>query len=387
MNQEQKIICRIVGAALLGGEIPACDVSDWKEIHQEFVDQTILAIPGTILKQLPMPQEIFKQWKLEMITGSARSIRLMDDQNELVRLLEQQAIPYVILKGVAAAKYYPEPWLRTMGDVDLIVPQGYFDQTKQLMLQNGFAATDDDQEGNRHAAFAHNGVHYELHRYFSITEDDAGRKLDEIVYQGIENSGETQIMNYAFRTLPEPVNGIVLLAHIRQHLSSGLGLRQMADWFMFVRQELHDEQWPAFRQMSDQIGLTQLAKAATRIGQLYFGLDESISWCNDVDAVICEDLMDHIFRSGNFGHKDVDNSSAVFAMTRLRQHFFRTLQENGERNWKALKSHAWLKPFAWLYQLCRYARLGLTSRRIRAKVGEDRAHSRDLADLMKKLKL
>lgn len=387
MSPNRQYICQVVGAALFGTELLTSPVSDWKEIYQEFADQAILAIPAPILEKLSMPQELKKQWESEVMMGSARSIRLMANQNELIRQLMKNGIPYVILKGVAASKYYPMPWLRTMGDVDFIVQPVDFERTKQLMLEKGFIPLNEDHEDTRHVTFSYCNVYYELHRFFSTTEDEYGKKLDRLVCLGITNAVDATIMDYSFRMLPERMNGIVLLAHIHQHLKSGLGFRQMIDWFMYVKSGLHDEQWPEFKKLSDQVGLTTLAKVATRIGQMYFGLDNSIAWCRDADESVCEDLLDHVFHSGNFGKKDMDNSTAIFAMIRLRQHFFRTLQDNGERNWTLLKKHAWLKHLAWLYQLCRYVRLGLTNRNIRAKAAEDRARSRELVELMKKLEM
>ena len=81
----------------------------------------------------------------------------------------------------------------------------------------------------------------------------------------------------------------------------------MIDWFVYVKEQLSDEKWPAFKAVTDKIGLTTLSKVAARIGQLYFGLDEGITWCNDVDEGVCADMMDFIFRSGNFGVKDRKN--------------------------------------------------------------------------------
>ena len=37
------------------------------------------------------------------------------------QLFENNNIPLVILKGTAAAMYYPKPQLRTMGDIDFLV--------------------------------------------------------------------------------------------------------------------------------------------------------------------------------------------------------------------------------------------------------------------------
>ena len=44
---------------------------------------------------------------------------------EFLSILEKQEIPYVVLRGTAAAMYYPNPMLREMGGVDVYVPYRY----------------------------------------------------------------------------------------------------------------------------------------------------------------------------------------------------------------------------------------------------------------------
>lgn len=134
--------------------------------------------------------------------------------------------------------------------------------------------------------------------------------------------------------------------------------------------------------------MTTLAKTVTRMGQLFFGmLTNTITWCLDADENTCADLLEHIFRSGNFGSKDAQNNGMVYVMSNMRHGFFRTLQKSGKDNWKALKEHPWLEPFAWLYQAARYVSRGFQGKDTMGKVLDNRRRSQDLDDLMQRLDL
>ena len=52
--------------------------------------------------------------------------RFEDAVGCFARLMEENGIAYVVFKGLAVARYYPEPFVRTMGDVDFYVPQRDF---------------------------------------------------------------------------------------------------------------------------------------------------------------------------------------------------------------------------------------------------------------------
>ena len=106
-------------------------------------------------------------------------------------------------------------------------------------------------------------------------------------------------------------------------------------------------------------GLKKLAVTVTRMCQLYLGLSEDITWCRDADENLCHKLMAHTLSQGNFGRKqDRKLHGAVGVLNALDSdlNFFQLLHRHGCYNWKAVKKHPWLKPFAWLYQLIRYIR-------------------------------
>lgn len=59
-------------------------------------------------------------------------------QDELVSLFKETGIPMAIIKGSAAAVYYPEPYRRSMGDYDFIVPKEYFADAWELLERHGY---------------------------------------------------------------------------------------------------------------------------------------------------------------------------------------------------------------------------------------------------------
>ena len=59
--------------------------------------------------------------------------RFEDAVGRFARLMEENGIAYVVFKGLAVARHYPEPFVRTMGDVDFYVPKEDFLRAVEIM--------------------------------------------------------------------------------------------------------------------------------------------------------------------------------------------------------------------------------------------------------------
>ena len=195
-------------------------------------------------------------------------------------------------------------------------------------------------------------------------------------------------MNLMLPTIP---NGLVLLEHICQHLETGIGLRQIIDWMMYVNAKLHDEIWyDQFEAACENIGLRKLAMTVTKMCQLYLGLDPDITWCDEIDEGLCESLMGLIIESGNFGRKqgpDTRKSVNTLLAARNFSALFHRLQYRGTNNWTLLKKYPYLKPFAWLYQLIRYIRKGLLQEQPFRSLVQDMKASRNKDDVLSRLEV
>lgn len=333
--------------------------TDWMALYRELEAQTVQFLPlDLLIREDPKHTEAYM---IHAANAIQNWYSLMEIQQEICTLLENKKLPFVILKGSAAACYYPQPEYRCMGDIDLLVLPSDYDTVTELFREHQFSESEDTNP--YHRGFYYKNAHIELHQKFArLTTKEQTKWLDEKFYHAIAHCSNHQMESYHFPMLPSTENGLVLLQHIKQHLEGGLGLRQVIDWMLYVEKELDDEVWnDSFCSLVEQTGLKTLAVTVTRLCQIYLGLQTDLTWCKDADPELCHDLMNYIVTQGNFGRKIGSNNNTAIRVLGMRNIFslIKHLQQRGLANWKLIKKYPMLKPFAWCYQVVRYIRLGL----------------------------
>ena len=319
-----------------------------QDVFEEMKKHAVYLLSASNISNIIMPDELRKTWEMQIIQGIAYNTKCRYAQSML-----PITVPYTILKGTTAAQYYPFPQYRLLGDIDIITKPSDYHTACEMLLKNGYKEINhhffDDNE--RHRCFIKNDIVVEVHYYFAILNDpEKAEFLDHLIIENINMS----------HTLPDQINGLVLLEHISQHLEDGLGLRQIIDWMMFVNSCLSDEEWKGFQPLCKKVGLEKLAVTTTRMCEIYLGLTER-KWSTDADGALCRELMDYILSCGNFGSKRVNDSDIVqhiFSRARSAKATFRLLQERGLTNWKAAQKNILIRPFAWIYQIGRYLQKG-----------------------------
>lgn len=336
----------LVKISLWGNMNTKIDITE--EDYNEMKMHAIIALPAQVLSEMSLQKELSDKWREDIFRQIAYYINSTYVQTNL-----PLTVPYIILKGTAAAQYYPYPEYRTMGDIDIMTRREDFDTACQQLIDAGYYV---ENKLDREISLVKNKVVIELHRWFAaLNNADHAKYLDDLIIDNINPS----------HILPDLINGLVLLEHINQHLEFGLGLRQIIDWMLFVDKCLPDEKWPEFEILADNIGLKQLAIVSTHMCEIYLGLP-SREWCAKADDSLCKQLMDYVLSSGNFGNKMVSDDQIienVFAYARTPRTMFRLLQKQGLTNWKTAQKYSFLRPLAWIYQANRYLLKGLKSRK------------------------
>ena len=74
-------------------------------------------------------------------------------------------------------------------------------------------------------------------------------------------------------------------------------------------------------------------------------------------------MLEAVFDYGNFGSKLTEEIQPAEYITigARRMGLFRYLQARGEQNWAKSQEHPFLRRFAWLYQIFRYIKRGLSA--------------------------
>lgn len=340
MGNEHEELFDVVRATLWSRETVQKAVSDI--VCDELRAQAVAGLASTVVPQLAG----------ERYTCVSKFVQMVKVQSETIRILQQAQIPVVVLKGTACGIYYPQPYLRAYGDIDILVnPKDYHSAIK-LLAQNEYKWSGSFGEIET-SLFRYDFV-IELHQSAPGLDRVAeGMRIHEYLIAGLEEIEVGKINNpiCEFPMLPWRQNGLEIIWHIREHLYNGLGLRQIIDWMMFAYHCLKDEdRYEEFRIVLERTGLTNLAKITTRMCQIYLGLDPSISWCSDVDEKLCSQLMNFVMEQGNFGNKKNDEK-AIRVLTRYSSMtaFVNKLQKEGLSSQPALKNNKLLRPFAWIY--------------------------------------
>ena len=381
MTNEERVLLELLKASLFGGapELPA--EVDWPAVRAEAGNQTVLGIAAQAV-----PRENYALWKRDERAVVSNSAQKAYAEQALLALFSENGIPLAILKGSAAAVYYPKPSRRWMGDIDFLVPQDRFEEACALMRKNGYVPRDGEKtNASRELAFYKNGIEFELHYRFSDPDLD----IEPCLVDGLAHVEFAEIDGNRFPMLPKLANGMVLLAHMRHHLQLGMGLRQAIDWMMYVDRVLDDAFWQTqFCKAARDSGMETLAVTATRMCQNYLGLRKDLAWCRDADDALCDALLGSLLSSGNFGGKHgVGNRVERVATAIRREGFFRYLRQAGESNWEAYHRHPWLKPLCPVYQVFRYAKQRIGTGRGNAQLRGDLDRSRARFELLRRLEI
>ena len=330
------------------------------EILEQFRSHTIHSlVADAVLKydMAPGVREKVEQYLALQMTNFAS---YMKEQSRLTELLHKEGLTPVILKGASAAMYYPEPGLRQMGDIDFFISphsKKNFEHAVKLLEEAGYKRHEDQSE--RHLGLQKGRIEVEVHRFYSHRRNKEELQLDKEIYSSTPVERTIEAMGtYRFYTCPVEHNGIIFLHHISSHLYSGLGFRQIIDWLMYVDAVVTDEFWEhKLRPLAAATGVEKLAIAVTKMGELYLGAPEH-GWCKDADTEVCSQLFEMIKTAGNFGRNQNRKDNATMAVFNDRI-TFKKLQQRGLVHWKAAQKHKILRPFAWIYQICRYIKKGL----------------------------
>ncbi len=328
------------------------DCEFWNKVYCEMKAQTVAGLTTVAIRNHnEIPINIRRAWSDTQRLCVMKYVQKAVAQDEICTLLQNNGIDVAVIKGMAAAIYYPIPEHRAMGDVDLLIKPKDYKDAIHILKENGYTIKG-VEEGRYHTAFIKNNVLFELHRAPSGTHiDDRGDVIRDYILSGLDEIEENAIGEYRFPILPWKQNGMELIWHIRQHLYNGLGLRHIIDWMMFVNHYLDDETMKEYMLDLQKCGLDRLAIVVTKMCQRYLGLRcENINWCESAEEDICEDLMNFIMEQGNFGRKVLNEKTAkVISGYRSPKRIISRLQEIGERKWGLLEKYPFLSPIAFIY--------------------------------------
>lgn len=302
-----------------------------------------------------------------------RNITVNNAHIRLHSLLQHENIPYVILKGMAAAYYYPDAMLRAMGDVDFLVKPEDIERVDKLFLSLGYKSS--KKENDHHITYEGSDARYELHFCPpGIPEGTAGERIEEMLSDIIEKRVvcTTELGNIY---VPSKVHhGLILLLHTVHHLTGdGLGLRHLCDWAVFQNSFNKEDFCSLFEGRLKSVGLWQFTLVLSDVCARYLGCSVVLP-SSEVISSLSDKFIEDIFSSGNFGQKNEDRSHESLLISSPAEkndekhstmilQAVRSVNEIVFRNWPLVRRFNVLLPIGWLFFGARYIFRSLIGKR------------------------
>ncbi len=311
----------------------------------------------------------------------------------ICNIMKNAGIPCTVLKGFASALYYPDPLMRSMGDVDFLVDTDDFEEANKTLLQNGYEAT--GKSHDVHDVFLGNICRCEMHFQPSgIPKGKAGVKVRKYL-SGLLDKSETAKTELGDITVPSAYHhGLIILLHMCHHLTGdGLGLRHLCDWAVFLNKIGEEKFLEMFEKTFKDIGLWEFAKIMTFISCKYLGLT-GMNWAKDADQNLADYILIDIIIGGNFGQKNADRSHESLLISSknekeismLRQ-FFISANSIVYKNLKAARKFKILLPFGWIFFGGRYIIRSILGKRPKIRPQKVAKEASERIDIYSGLKL
>lgn len=280
---------------------------EWGELFEIAKKQTLVGIAFAGIERLPQvqrpPKDILLQWYKMCMLIKKSNADLNRKCAAVSEKFRSEGFENCILKGQGLAQLYPDPSLRTPGDIDIWLEGGdkkvigyvrkYFPRCKPTYHHVDFPISSD--------------LEIEIHYRPSWTYNPFVNKRLQRFFLSLECE---QFNNYV--TTPEgcfPVptmlfNRVYILLHIYRHLFfEGIGLRQILDYYYVLQQGMTDDERVELVSVLKRLKLMRFAGALVYVMQKVFGLEEKYAFVKP-NARLGEFLLKEVMIAGNFGKYD-----------------------------------------------------------------------------------
>ena len=181
-----------------------------------------------ILKYAVLDENSQKTLKNSRLLAVYRHEQLEQMQNAVGNLLSENEISHIFLKGTVIAKYYPQPWMRTRGDLDVLIrPKDMEQATKLLVDKLLFKVC----SKNYHdvTMLSQNGRILELH--FNLLEKE--KKMDRVLSLAWDRARPQKEYSYEF---DDEFFVFHQIAHTAYHfMNGGCGIRFLIDLWLLEK--------------------------------------------------------------------------------------------------------------------------------------------------------
>ena len=281
----------VSGASISDAERELYSVELLPEVLELADKHDLLHLVSLGLKQNFADHKSNEEIRKNIIKAVYRYEQLNFELEKVCKALENAGIPHMPLKGSVIRKFYPEPWMRSSCDVDVLVQEEQADQAAAVLSDAcGYVYL----RKGAHDISLRTPNHQYIELHYTLMEDKIVGQAPTV----LKTVWDTAQPRNGYRNcyeMPEEMFYFYHIAHMAKHVVyGGCGIRPFMDLWILDRIEGVD--WSRRETLLRQGGLWEFAQAAGRLSRVWF--------CGERMDRLSRQLEDYILRGGVFGNSE-----------------------------------------------------------------------------------
>lgn len=243
------------------------------------------------LKKNDLISEADRDLEKHILRAVYRYERMQYEYGNLCDALERAQIPFLPLKGVVIRRYYPEPWMRTSCDIDVLVHGEDLGRAVSCLTEN-LQYTEKLRSTHDISLYSPTGVHVELH--FDLVEEGRANNAIRLLHTVWDNVSLHENKQYWYE-MSDAFFYFYHIAHMAKHFENGgCGIRPFIDLHVLACTE--DAKQTARDELLAKGDLLRFAENARALSEVWFGDGEP-------DALSAQ-MQDFLLSGGAYGSSD-----------------------------------------------------------------------------------
>lgn len=351
--QTKELLMVLLGTVVCGRPVEqeltaACTPEALQQVYKLAFRHDVAHLVGQAVSEFNLEEsESLTECRQAALQAVCRYLRSDYECRQICETLEAAKIQFIPLKGSVLRDYYPEAWMRTSCDLDILVHPEELDTAADLLVKT--LGYDRREKGNHDLAmFSPSGLCLELH--YNVIEKGIFPRAQDILgniwqYAQPKNPGGCHL------ELTDEMFYFYHIFHMAKHVENGgCGIRTFLDLWLLNHRKNYDSQ--RFGEILKAGGLLEFSQAVEKLTAVWFSGAQT--------DPMTQKLEQFILDGGVFG--SVDNRVAVSQIKEGSKikYFLSKLflkYDTIKYYYPVLQKHRWLTP---LYQVVRWCRLIFT---------------------------
>ena len=339
---------------------------DWKEVFRLSNEHCLDSLVFSQCRRWMGVREDEDEFRPVFAWHVFYSVNRGDFLREIAERFRKEDVSLLAFKGSVLRDYYPEPALRTMGDVDLVIRTADREKADHILREDmGLERMIDN-----HSVWTYYKGPFQFEIHDRMFYEDLANKVDykgyfDRVWDHCHNAPVFGIGAPNLYIPDEEFHFLYLMTHTAKHvLNNGTGFRAYLDMVQMVKGCGERMDWPWITEELEKLKLLTFTKTCFSCCERWFGIEMPMR-LESLSEELFSEITEKTFRDGVFGLENAENSPASAAkdIKRSESPYFLGAVKRGFKRlfppyrdmqlvpWYSwIDGKPWLLPAAWAYR-------------------------------------